>query len=54
MPIEIRELVLRAVIDPPEDRQGTGAGTVAPEERQEIIEAAVAATLEVLRRQRER
>jgi hypothetical protein len=56
VPIEIRELVLRAVLDP-----GPGAGGgddssagLSERERAEIVEATTAAVLAVLRRQQER
>lgn len=53
MPIEIRELVIRAVVDP--DRTGAQSGEKAGEaDREALIQACVEETLRILRRERER
>jgi len=62
MPIEIKELVIRAVVDPtggPAHGQGAaepGAATAsaAPEDRDAIIAAAVKEVLRILRAAKER
>jgi Family of unknown function (DUF5908) len=52
MPVEIRELVIRAVVDA---RQATDASEVAAEtDREALIQACVEETLRILRRKKER
>ena len=52
MPVEIRELVIRAVVDA---RQTAGASDTAPElDREALIQACVEETLRILRRKKER
>ena len=53
MPVEIRELVIRAVVDP----QATTARSGAPAaeiDRDALVQACVDETLRILRRERER
>jgi hypothetical protein len=53
MPVEIRELVIRAVVDPQATTQRPGAP--APEiDRDALVQACVDETLRILRRERER
>lgn len=52
MPIEIRELVIRAVVDTEADRRRPDHGDEA--ERQALIQACVEETLRILRRGEER
>ena len=58
MPIEIRELVIRGVLDPEVgldvDNGGRGRAVLRPEERAAIVEEAVLSALDALRRDRER
>ena len=59
MPIEIRELVIRAVLDPDvdpavDDNDGRGRTVLRPEERRAIVEEAVLSALDAVRRERER
>lgn len=53
MPVEIRELIIRAVVD---SRQPDGTTTTPASEndREALIQACVNETLRVLRRQKER
>jgi Family of unknown function (DUF5908) len=53
MPVEIRELIIRAVVD---TRQPDEAATAPPSEndREALVQACVSETLRVLRRQKER
>ncbi|MCU0837340.1 MAG: DUF5908 family protein [Rhodospirillales bacterium] len=51
MPIEIKELVIRAVVDPAPDSDPPAA---AAPDRAAIIEACVEETLRILRRAKER
>jgi hypothetical protein len=53
MPIEVKELVIRATIDPKggEAKKGADAAT---ENRQELVRECVEQVLEILRRERER
>jgi len=53
MPVEIRELIIRAVVD---DRRPEGTATAPAGEtgREALIQACVNETLRVLRRQKER
>jgi uncharacterized protein DUF5908 len=53
MPVEIRELVIRAVVDsqPTAARPGTPAPAV---DREALVQACVDETLRILRRERER
>ena len=52
MPIEIRELVIRAVVEPPSE--GAGEGQLADEDRSKFIQQCVDEVLKALRRRRER
>jgi len=54
MPVEIRELVIRAVVDPrptAAERPGTSASEI---DRDALVQACVDETLRILRRERER
>jgi hypothetical protein len=53
MPIEIRELVIRGVLDP-EVADVRRPDALRPEERAAIVEEAVLSALDALRRDRER
>jgi hypothetical protein len=54
MPVEIRELIIRAVvIESEEGTPGTSAA-ITTEERQAIIEESVRQVLKILKRSRER
>lgn len=53
MPIEIRELVIRAVVEPPPS-EGAGEGQLADEDRSKFIQQCVDEVLKALRRRRER
>ena len=59
MPVEIKELVVRAVVE--QDRETNretardqSQGPCTPEEREAIVEAAVAQVLRILRKAKER
>lgn len=55
MPVEIKELVIRAVVDPKGERPSPSAPSSLPaEERQAIVEAAVQEVLRVLKLSKER
>ena len=57
MPVEIKELVIRAVVEKAEGEGGAkGSAGAAPadEEREAIVEAAVKEVLRILRASRER
>jgi hypothetical protein len=53
MPVEIRELIIRAVV---ESRQpdGTTTAPATDSDREALVQACVSETLRVLRRQKER
>jgi hypothetical protein len=53
MPVEIRELIIRAVVD---NRQpdGTTTAPAGENDREALVQACVSETLRVLRRQKER
>lgn len=53
MPIEIREMTIRADVRDPDNRSGTGTAQNSID-KQEIIEEAVDRVLEILKRQKER
>lgn len=53
MPIEIRELVIRAVVEPPHHRAG-GGSQAADEDRAKLIQQCVDEVQKALRRARER
>jgi hypothetical protein len=53
MPIEIKELVLRAVVDTASDRKASPPPAAA-DEREALVQACVAQTLKALRARRER
>jgi len=52
MPVEIRELVIRAVVDA--RQTAAAADTAAETDREALIQACVEETLRVLRRKKER
>lgn len=55
MPVEIRELVIRAVVAPDGDRPAPAApAALAEEERRAIVEAAVREVLRILKTSKER
>lgn len=61
MPIEIKELVIRATVDPGEGggettghRRGAQSGNGPQLETDEIVQACVEQVMEILRRERER
>jgi hypothetical protein len=54
VPIEIRELVIRGVLDPDVGDDGRGRAAVGPEERAAIVEDAVRSAIEAVRQERER
>jgi hypothetical protein len=53
MPVEIRELIIRAVVDPGSGREEAGRG-ITESDRDALIQACVDETLRILRRERER
>ena len=53
MPIEIRELIIRAVVEAP-PRQPDVAAAPAEEERARLVQQCVDEVMKALRRQRER
>ena len=53
MPVEIRELIIRAVVDTRQP-DGTTATPVSETDRETLVQACVSETLRVLRRQKER
>ncbi|HET9398852.1 MAG TPA: DUF5908 family protein [Sphingomicrobium sp.] len=53
MPIEIRELVIRAVVEPPHRRSGA-ASPMAEEDRATLVQQCVDEVQKALRRARER
>jgi len=53
MPVEIRELVIRAVVDPRPTAERPGAPP-AEVDRDALLQACVDETLRILRRERER
>lgn len=53
MPIEIRELVIRAVVDPREE-PGHAGPAAAAFDREALIQSCVDETLRILRRTKER
>lgn len=56
MPVEIRELVIRATIDSKgkEGGGGSGNGQASPQQKKEIVEECVEQVLEILRQKSER
>lgn len=54
MPIEIRELVIRAVVEPQPREMDIEAVAIAEEERARLIQKCVDEVLKALRRERER
>ena len=55
MPIEIRELIIRAVITESEEgAEATSSSTITDEERETIIEASVRQVLKILKKSQER
>ena len=53
MPVEIRELIIRAVVDPRPTAERPGAPATAAD-RDALVQACVDETLRILRRERER
>ena len=53
MPVEIRELVIRAVVDP-QTTAGRPDAPAAEVDRDALVQACVDETLRILRRERER
>ena len=53
MPVEIRELIIRAVVDARQPDAATNAPATASD-REALVQACVSETLRVLRRQKER
>lgn len=53
MPIEIRELVIKAVVSP-EDTESSGSGKLSEKKEKRIIEKAVNQALEIIDKRRER
>lgn len=54
MPIEIRELVIRATVDPEKEESSGSTTGQAPSATQDIVAECVEQVLEILRRERER
>jgi len=54
MPVEIRELIIRAVVDPRQTGEQPGASAAAEVDRDALVQACVDETLRILRRERER
>jgi hypothetical protein len=55
MPVEIRELVIRAITEPLTDQRETSAkGSVAIEEKEAIVAACVREVLRIIRQEKER
>jgi hypothetical protein len=55
MPVEIRELVIRATIDSKGKEGGGGSnGQASPQQKKEIVEECVEQVLEILRQKNER
>lgn len=54
MPIEIRELVIRATVDPGGEEAPSGSGKKAGKKAERAVEESVAQVLEILRRKKER
>ncbi|HMB91245.1 MAG TPA: DUF5908 family protein [Rhodothermales bacterium] len=55
MPVEIRELVIRATIDSRGKEGGSGGnGQASPQQKKEIVEECVEQVLEILRQKGER
>jgi len=53
MPVEIRELIIRAVVDPGLDHEESRRA-ITDSDRDALIQACVDETLRILRRERER
>ena len=54
MPVEIRELVIRATIDSKGKEGGGSNGQASPQQKKEIVEECVEQVLEILRQKNER
>ncbi len=55
MPVEIKELIIRAVVTPdPAPQPATSSQNIAEEEREAIIQACVRQLLRILRKKKER
>jgi hypothetical protein len=54
MPVEIQELVVRVVVDPPRPARAGGGGAEAGDARAELVEEVVAQVLAVLREREDR
>ena len=54
MPVEIRELIIRAVVSDAEGVEAPTTSTLTNEEREAIIEASVRQVLKILKQSQER
>jgi hypothetical protein len=54
MPVEIRELIIRAVVDPRKAGERNDAPSAATFDRDALVQACVDETLRILRREKER
>ncbi len=54
MPIEIKELVIKATIDDQGSQSGGGQGGAPASQKQEIVEMCVEQVLEILKEKQER
>ena len=54
MPIEIRELVIRATVDPKKEKAGGPAAGKSAPATQDVVAECVEQVLEILRREKER
>ncbi len=54
MPVEIRELIIRAVVDPHKVGERSQASNAPPFDRDALVQACVDETLRILRREKER
>ncbi len=54
MPVEIRELIIRAVVDPHKVDERRPGPNAAPLDRDALVQACVDETLRILRREKER
>lgn len=54
MPIEVRELIIKAQVNNANQRQESGSGSGSEEERRTLIEDCVEQVLEILKEREER
>jgi hypothetical protein len=54
VPVEIRELIIRAVVDPRQTAEQPGTAAALGADRDGLVQACVDETLRILRRERER